>query len=154
MAGHELLLTRDVDAPPEAIWRVLTDLDNAPRNLSQVVSIERIGGDGYGPGTRWRETRTMFGRSEAQEMWVESVDPPRATVVRAQAGGVDYTTTFEVTPRDGGSRITMRFAGAQQAPSVLQRLAWTVLGPIGMRVTRKAMQGDLDDIAAAAESLN
>lgn len=153
MAGHELLLTRDVDAPPMAVWRVLTDLDQAPRSLSQIVAIERIAGDDYGPGTRWRETRRMFGREETQELWVESADPPHSTVVRSQAGGVYYTTTFEVTPRAAGSRITMRFAGEQQAPSVLQQIAWTILGPLGMRVTRKAMQGDLDDIAAAAESL-
>lgn len=150
MPSHALVLTRDIAATPERVWAVLTDLESAATTLSQVTHIEVLTPGPYGVGTRWRETRRMLGREETQEMWVAASDAPREQVILASAGGVDYTTTFTLEPIAAGTRLTMRFAGESKAQGRLARVAWAVLGPLGMRITRTAMTGDLDDIAAAA----
>ena len=57
---HRIALSRSIAAPPSAVWRVLTDIDEAARTLSGVTGIERLDATGYEVGTRWRETRVMF----------------------------------------------------------------------------------------------
>ncbi|HSL36461.1 MAG TPA: SRPBCC family protein, partial [Arthrobacter sp.] len=107
----------------------------------------------YGEGTRWKETRTMMGRSETVEMWVSQADPPRSTTVKALQGGADYTSRMTLADRDGGTDLTMTFGAELQNPSRMHKLAMAVFGKLGMRVTRKALAKDLAEIAAKAESL-
>lgn len=61
-------VSRNIAAPPSAVWRVLTALDEAPTTLRGVKAVERLDGTGYEVGTRWRETRVMFGQSATEEM--------------------------------------------------------------------------------------
>src|SRR5690606_20498281 len=61
--AHEVTLSRRVAAPPEAVWEVLTDLDQAARRLTQVTDLHVISDGPYAVGTRWRETRRMMGSS-------------------------------------------------------------------------------------------
>lgn len=151
MAGHGIHLTQQSTAAPEAVWGVLTNIGGAAETLSGVTAVEMLTPGPYAVGTRWRETRRMFGKEETQEMWVAEVDAPRRTVVRAQDKGVDYVTVFQVEPAGSGSRITMHFDAEQATPGRVARLAWSVLGPLGAKATAKVMRRDLADIAAAAE---
>lgn len=153
MAGHEIALTRRIDAPRERVWAVLTDVRHAPRTLSGVDSVDLLTDGPYAVGTRWRETRTMLGRSETQEMWVAENDPRRRTVVRARSGGTDYETVFELAgPEEGPTDLTVRFGAETPEPGRVAAVVWKVFGPLGLRLTRKALASDLDDIATAAQS--
>ncbi|KHL12102.1 carbon monoxide dehydrogenase subunit G [Mumia flava] len=151
MVAHVLSLSQDVAAPPERVWEVLTDLPGTAAVLTGVTRIEVLTDGPYAVGTRWRETRRVFGREETQEMWVGAVDPPRSTVVRARAGGIDYDTTFTLEPSGAGTALTMEFRGEDTSTSRLKRLVETLTAPLGRSVTRKIMRRDLEDIAAAAE---
>jgi carbon monoxide dehydrogenase subunit G len=151
MPGHSITLSRHVDATPDAVWSILTDVPSAASNLSGVTSVEALSDGPYRVGTRWRETRTMFGRQASEEMWVTEVDAPRSTVVEAESAGTHYTTTFTVTPESGGCSLAVRFAGESVSPSRVQKIVWKVLGRFGLRAASKAMRTDLDDIAKAAE---
>ena len=55
-------------------------------------------------GTTWRETRSMMGKSETQEMTVAVVQPPNRTVVTAEAAGVHYTTEFTLSGQSATGR--------------------------------------------------
>ena len=57
MPPNEIHLSREIDASPEAVWQVLTDIDHAADTLTGVSRIDRVSGAGYDVGTRWRETR-------------------------------------------------------------------------------------------------
>lgn len=151
MAGHGIHLTQTTTASPEAVWAVLTNISGAADTLRGVSRVELLTDGPYAAGTRWRETRTMFGKEETQEMWVAESQPPWRTVVRAEDKGVAYVTVFEVAPAGEGSRITMHFDAEQASPGLVARLAWKALGPIGAKATARVMRGDLADIAAAAE---
>lgn len=144
-------LSRQVAAPPDRVWAVLTDLDGAEQTLTGVTRIERISGDGYEVGTRWRETRTMFGRDATEEMWVAEVEPAHRTVVKAGSAGTDYTTVFTLAPAGSGTSLTMTFS-ADAGKSALNRLMAATVGRLGARFARKAMAADLRDIAARAEA--
>ena len=131
---------------------MLTDLEAAPEILSGVARVERLAGAGYSIGTRWRETRTMMGREETEEMEVVGIDEGRSTMIAAEARGMDCRTEFMLDPTPEGTLLRMRFGGSLQSPSWVQRVVAKLTAGLGMAMTRKMMQQDLDDIAAAAEA--
>lgn len=141
---------RHVAAPREHVWAVITDLDAAPDVIGGITSIERLEGDGFDVGTRWRETRTMFGREASETMEVTAVDPPSSYVVEADGQGAHYRTEFTLVPDDAGTTVRMTF-GAQPSGLVGKVLGAT-MGRLFAGATRKAIEADLDDIARAAEA--
>lgn len=149
---HSTTLTQHIQASPESVWAVITDIPASAATLSGVESVQLLTDGPYGEGTRWRETRKMLGRSETVEMWVESVEPGRSTVVKALQGGADYTTRFSLSPRDGGTDLTLTFGAEILKPTAASRVMMALFGKLGMSVTRKALAKDLADIAAKAES--
>ena len=62
MTGHQLSLERLVRAPADRVSAVLTDIAHADQTLSGVTQVEPLTEGPYGVGTKWRETRRMFGR--------------------------------------------------------------------------------------------
>jgi carbon monoxide dehydrogenase subunit G len=151
MTGHTIVAEQRTSATPEQVWAVLTDLDSAAQTLSGVQSVEVLTEGPYAVGTTWRETRTMMGRSETQQMQVTVVEPPHRTVITAQAGGVEYTTEFTVRADGAGSVIRMEFTGEQPDAGLVARLTWMVFGKLGSIFSTRILKGDLRDIAAAAE---
>jgi len=147
-----------VHAPAPAVWEVLTDLEGTARVLHGVRGVERLSQDtGYDVGTRWRETRVMFGQEASEDMTVTAVEPGRRTEVQAESHGMRYRTEFELLPVTGGSdesprtQLVMRFQGEYDQGGFVQRLLGALTAPLGVAVSRKAMRQDLQDIAAAAE---
>lgn len=154
MSDLSLTLERSIDASTAAVWRVLTDLEGTAAVLSGVTRVERLAGAGYSIGTRWRETRTMLGREASEEMEVVGIVPGRSTTIAAESHGMRYRTEFTLEPIEGEARtlLRMRFSGSYESPSWIQRAAAKLTARLGMAATRKAMEQDLADIAAAAES--
>lgn len=150
---HKTSLTQHVNAPADKVWAVISDIPGSAATLSGIDSIQMLSDGPYGEGTRWKETRTMMGRSETVEMWVSQADPPRSTTVKAAQGRTDYTTRFALADRDGGTDLTLTFGAEIPNPSRMSKLAMALFGKLGMRITRKALAKDLAEIAARAESL-
>lgn len=149
----EIFVNRTIEASPERVWDVVTDLDHAHQILTGVVSVQRMTDGPYAVGTRWRETRKMFGKEATEEMWVAESDPHRRTLVRAESGGADYVTEFTLTPVGDGARteLSVRFDAEMTAPSGLQKVGLKVFGGLAAKAARKALEQDLADIAVAAE---
>ena len=153
MADHQVQVQREIAASPETVWGVITDLHHAAETLSGVTRVEVLTDGPYAVGTRWRETRKMMGKEETQEMYVTELEAPIRTTVEAESGGVHYVSTFTLTPAASGTHLLMTFGGEQPDPSGVQKLAWTVFGRLGLRMARKVMVQDLDDIARRAEGI-
>lgn len=149
---QELVVTRETSAPPDAVWAVITNIAGSADTLRGVDAVEVLEDPGgFAPGLRWRETRTMMGRTESQEMAVTAVDAAnRSYVVEADAHGAHYRSTMSAAPAGDGATITMSF-GAEPTGTVARILGAT-LGKLAVGATRRALQQDLDDIAAAAEA--
>ena len=146
----ELTVTHDSVAAPARVWNVLTDLDNAAATISAIEKVERLdGGTGFEIGTKWRETRTMFGKKATEDMTVTELDPGRSYKTEARSHGAHYVSTHRVDPIEGGSRITMAF-GAKPT-GVISKIFSATVGNLFNNATRKALVRDLVEIAAAAE---
>lgn len=150
---HKTSLTQHIHASPDKVWTVISDIPGSAATLSSIDAVQMLSDGPYGEGTRWKETRTMMGRAETVEMWVDQADPPRSTTVKALQGGADYTTRFNLAERDGGTDLTLTFGADVVNPTVLSKMAMVLFGKLGMSITRKALAKDLVEIAAKAESL-
>jgi carbon monoxide dehydrogenase subunit G len=150
---HQTSLTQHIHASPDKVWTVISDIPGSAATLSSIDAVQMLSDGPYGEGTRWKETRTMMGRAETVEMWVDQADPPRSTTVKALQGGADYTTRFNLAERDGGTDLTLTFGADVVKPTVLSKVAMVLFGKLGMSITRKALAKDLVEIAAKAETL-
>lgn len=147
---QDIRLTRHVAAPPERVWDLATDLARAPQTLSGVTRVEVLTPGPFAVGTRWRETRTMLGRDATEELAVTAVDAHRAYTVEAEASGAHYVSTFTFEPSAAGTDVTVTF-GARATTGVARVLA-ALTGPLARRSVEKALRGDLEDLARAAEA--
>ncbi|WP_062135363.1 SRPBCC family protein [Demequina aestuarii] len=153
MAVSTVLAQREINAQPREVWNVITDIDGAADVLSGVIAIDRLEGQGYEVGVRWRETRRMFGKEASEEMWVAAVDAPRSTTIEAESSGTRYSTVFTCEPRGLGTLLSVAFTGETVNPSFGQRMAWALFGAMGRKASEKALTQDLEDIGRAAEGL-
>ena len=146
-----LRISRDIEAPPEQVWKVLTDLEGSPEVISGITSVELLdSGTDFGVGTTWRETRVMFGREATEVMEIVAVDEGSSYVAEANGRGARYRTTLSVSEAEGGSRLTMTFDA--QPTGLVSKFFGATLGKLFAGATRKAIEKDLEDIAAAAEA--
>jgi uncharacterized protein YndB with AHSA1/START domain len=147
---QDVEVRRHVAAPVQRVWDVATDLAGSPQVVRGIDAVEVLTPGPFGVGTRWRETRTMMGRSATEEMTVTAVEPQRSYRVEAASRGAHYVSTFTFAPSaDGGTDVTTSFGG--RPTSTVARVLGALTAPLGRRAVVKALQQDLDDIAAAAE---
>jgi carbon monoxide dehydrogenase subunit G len=140
-----------VRAPRRVVWDVVTDIPNAAKTIEAIEKIEVLDRPAGGlVGLKWRETRKMFGKEATEVMWITGAAEASHYETRAESHGAVYTTRIALDEADGGTRLSMTFAGAPQ--TFAAKAMGFVLGPLMKGSMRKAIQKDLDDIKAAAEA--
>ena len=80
-AEHRTTARETFDRAPEAVWRVLTDLEGMPSWRSDLVRIERL------PEADGRMTWLEIGSGEDQVMELTESDPPRRLVIHRRKFG-------------------------------------------------------------------
>lgn len=141
----------EIAAPPEAVWRIVSDFENASKTVRAIEKVEVMERPASGlVGFKWRETRTMFGKQATEVMWVTAASEPSHYDTRAESHGAIYTTRVALAPRGDGTRLTMEFEG--RPVTFGARLAWGLMGFMFKGATRKALAKDLEDIKAKVES--
>jgi uncharacterized protein YndB with AHSA1/START domain len=80
-AEHRTTARESFDRAPEAVWRVLTDLEAMPAWRSDLVRIERL------PEADGRMTWLEIGSGEDQVMELTESDPPRRLVIHRREDG-------------------------------------------------------------------
>jgi uncharacterized protein YndB with AHSA1/START domain len=118
---HQIRLLGSLDRPPEAVYRVLTDLDALPLWRSDLTTIERLP-DAAGR-IIWREGTT----SGEQVVELSESRPPHRLVirrlVRGQAMLPERTFDLEPTARGTLVRLTERTAVRSPLRRVLIRVS-------------------------------
>ena len=124
-------------------------MDELEHVLSSVSKVEVLTEGAFGVGTRWRETRRMFGKDATEEMWVTVSEPPERYVVEAESHGSHYISEWVL--RADGPVTTVRMTFSAVATGGVAGLLAKIMGGLGARAVSKAIAKDLDDIAAALE---
>lgn len=149
-----VVVTRVIDAPVAAVWRVLTDLAGRREWLTAVTRIEVRSQGPFGAGTQWHETRRMADGGEVtEEFRVLECDEPARFVLTSPGIGADYTMTYSFEPvgsgrHRGGTTVTVVQEGTPTAPA--GRILALLFGGLAAETAEGALRRDLDDLAAAA----
>ena len=135
-------------APPEIAYATALDLARWPDFIRGISKLEIVTPGEPEVGTRFRETRTMFGREAVEEMTIAELDPPNRQVFTAQNHGARYTATTQFIADGSGTRIRLTFEGVPVTflARLLSPLALLMAGSV-----RTQIQNDLNDMAAEAD---
>jgi uncharacterized protein YndB with AHSA1/START domain len=144
----KLEVATDIAAPPHVVFATMTDLSALPAFVSGIRTIEILTPGPLQVGTRFRETRVMFGKEAAEEMTFAALEPPHRVVLTAENHGARYVTTHNIEASGGGSRLTFVFEGV---PLTFAARLFSVLAPLFAGSIRKHLAGDLADVKAEAE---
>ncbi|WP_411720583.1 SRPBCC family protein [Mycetocola sp.] len=140
-----------INADRKRVFEVFCDLDNAAANIGGITKVEVLAGPSQlNVGTRWRETRTMFGKEATEEMWVTGYEQDVSYVAEADSRGAHYRSEYRFTPEGSGTRIDMRFVGT---PNTLGARLAGVLGALFAGAAKKALHQDLVDLKRACEAV-
>lgn len=140
----------EINAPRQDVWRVVTDIENSAATLQAIEIVEILERPQKGIiGLKWRETRTMFGKTATEVMWVTNATEGEHYETRAESHGSVYKTRISLQERNGRTGLVMTFEGEPQ--SVGARIMWGLTGFLFKGATRKALVKDLADIKVAVE---
>ena len=142
-----------VEASAEAIWKVITDIENASQRVSAIDEVEVLDKPAAGlVGLKWRETRTMFGKTATEVMWITDVVENESYDVRAESHGSIYESTVSIAEESGARILRMEFGARPQ--NFVARLMSATMGWMFKGATEKALLQDLLDLKAAIEAEN
>ncbi len=131
------------------IWKVITDIEGSVDNIKGIEKIEILEKDGNKfIGLKWRETRTMFGQTATELMWITDAVENEYYRTRAESHGAIYKTEFLLTKNGESTDLIMSF-DAELVTFKAKLLS--IMGFLFISATRKALKEDLRDIKIAVE---
>ena len=138
-----------INATPERVWELVTDISEYQEMLSGVTEVEQLDSlPEFGVGTKWRETRKMFGKEATEEMTVTAMEPGASYTTEAASHGAKYVSVISIVATESGCTLGMSFRG--EPTNIFASIMAKTVGRLFEGVTRNALQKDLDEIAAAA----
>lgn len=139
----------DISAPAESVWGIVSDIEHGHAAIPAIRSIEILGDRSTGLGTRWRETRVMFGREATETMEITGWDPPREYIVSARNHGCDYRSAMRVVPQAAGCRLEFEFGATPL--TFAAKLMGGLMAPLMSGAIRRALDADLAALKAHCE---
>ena len=113
-------LSETINAPIGKVFDVFSDLHTADQRIEEIVNIEVLTDGPIGVGTRFRETRIMFGRESTEEMEITRFEPNKGYCVEADSCGAHFQTEFRF--RENGDRTDVEMVTKTQAVSLFAKL--------------------------------
>lgn len=141
----------NINAPKEKIWDMITDIENAVSRISGIDDIEVLEKPESGfKGFKWKETRTLFGKTATEIMWVTDVKENESYKTRAESHGMVYLTDVYISSEDDQNFLHQDFEGIPQTFGA--KMMMVITGFMFRSATKKAVMKDLEDIKIAAEA--
>lgn len=144
-----LTVREHYNAPPEQVFAVASDFHNAEKNITAITKCEVVTDGPIGVGSKFRETRVMFGREHTEEMEITTFDPPNIYAVDAESCGCRYHTEFRFTRNGSGTDLEMRFEA--EPLTFFAKVMSVLMRPMLKKITNECAK-DLNDIKKIVES--
>jgi carbon monoxide dehydrogenase subunit G len=139
-----------VNASKHDVWRVITDIENAPNTISGIDEVEILNKPPEGlVGLKWKETRTLFGKTATETMWITEAVEDDYYATEARSHGSVYRSKIYVSEQDGMTELGMDFDA--EAQSFAAKVIVATMGFMIKKGTKKALLQDLNDVKAAVE---
>jgi uncharacterized protein YndB with AHSA1/START domain len=100
----------EVAAPPQRVFDVLSDIPNhgSWANQKAGLAVKPVSGGPLAVGSTFHSEQTFAGKHHEADIKVTKVSAPTTLAFEAHQGGkkpVVYTSTFSLTPADGGTLV-------------------------------------------------
>jgi carbon monoxide dehydrogenase subunit G len=146
----EFTVRKEIAASPERVFSALKDLDAASKWMPNLVGIEKLSPGKFGVGTKWRETRRMFGREASELFEVTSLEPNKSLELyvdgtQGSAKRGHYRFRYRLEPAGGKTALTME-AEIGGMGFLLELFGRLMLGSF-----KKAIVSDLEAMAGYIE---
>lgn len=144
------VVSEKINASPETVFAAASDFPNAPQRITGIKKMEMLTQGPVGVGTKFRETRVMFGKEATETMEVVDFQPGRSYTLAAASCGCEYRTVVSVRPAGAGSEVTFDFSG--RPLSFGAKVMSALMGWMMKGACMKAVRQDLSDLKVAVES--
>lgn len=143
-------VSETIQATPDKVWAIVTDIDGAAERISEIKKIEVLERPSDGLlGLKWRETRVMFGKEANETMTITAVEPGQWYETSAINCGTEYRSRIEVV--DKGDDVTELKFSFEGKPLTLLARIFSFIGYFFTGMLKSCMEKDLADIKRAAE---
>lgn len=139
---------KQINSPSERVFAMASSFATMHERNPTIKRVEMLTDGPVGVGTKFKETRVMFGKEATETMEVTAFDPPRSYSVRANSCGCIYDSRFEVKPSAGGTLATLSF---NATPVSFFAKLMSPLAKLMSGMMRKCFDGDLEAVKKAAE---
>lgn len=135
--------TIDIDAPPDVVWRVMTDVEKWPEWTPSMRRIEKMGDAPFGKGSSAR----VAARFAPRAVWtVTEFEENRSFTWEAKTANSQAVAGHVIEPDGAGSKVTL---------SVDVTGSWMikVLGPLMAITIRRSVRQEADGLKRRSEEL-
>lgn len=142
-------VSRHIDAQPDCVFQLASDFARLPERIPEITRVEVQTPGSVGVGTKFRETRVMFGKEATETMEVTGFNPPHEYQLRAGSCGARYDSIVRFDPDGAGTLATITLTITPQSlfAKLMQPLGWMMNGML-----KKCFAKDLDGLAKSAEA--
>ncbi len=139
-------ITKQINAPIEDVFDHATNLRSAAQHITAIKQMDVLTEGPIRVGTRFRETRIMFGREATEEMEITVLDRPHRWALDCENHGCRYHTEFRLTPNENGTNVALTFEATPL--TTFAKIMVFLMRPL-LKHCANACQQDLDDLERA-----
>ena len=141
-------VSRDIAAPVDKVFALFTDIEHGSGHVSGIKGVEMLTFGEFRLGTKWGETREVFGRLDDAVMEITAFERNRSYTITHHKAGVRVDTAFIFEPVPAGTQVSIEFAlNPQGLPlALLSPLEWAIAGKV-----RDVLSHDLLDLKSSIE---
>lgn len=145
----QIIVEETIRAPRTITFANAADVLNWPSMISAIQSTEILTREPIVAGTRFRETRKMYGQVSSEEMTFSEFEPPDHFVLSAESHGTQYRIAHKFADVADGTKLTLTF---QAEPATLTAQLLTPLAMMFRASLRRQLTSDLADLKRAIET--
>tara|TARA_R110002126_G_scaffold266598_1_gene409814 strand:- start:587 stop:1036 length:450 start_codon:yes stop_codon:yes gene_type:complete len=147
----KLTIDIEIKAPKEKVWKVITDIENSVNTISGIEKIEILNKPkDTVVGLKWEETRTIFGKSATETMWITEATENDYYKTRAESNGAIYQTILKLSEKENTTFLTMEFNS--EAITIKGKIMAFIFGRMLNKTMKKLIKKDLIDIKTTVEN--
>ena len=147
----KLTIDIEIKAPKEKVWKVITDIENSVNTISGIEKIEILNKPkDTVVGLKWKETRTIFGKSATETMWITEATENDYYKTRAESNGAIYQTILKLSEKENTTFLTMEFNS--EAITIKGKIMAFIFGRMLNKTMKKLIKKDLIDIKTTIEN--
>ena len=141
--------TQLVAAPIPAVFAAFTDFEHAAAHVKDIVRIEMLTPGPVGVGTKFKETRKMFGKESTETMEVTAFAPNQLVELSANSCGAEIKSRFTFSPDGPATRVgvDVQTRALTFTAKLFRPLAFVMMGAVKACVRR-----DVEQLKAAVEA--